>query len=206
MYIITTIIRFTQLLAYHHIISYIGNGGTHNAIGVHDGLACLGIVQKYGAYGDSISSIHICITGNGNTASWWNQDARWPTTFFIPAYKWDKIGSQRLYPYEADENCLILHLYPHEPLHICFDSIVSRGLPAKSYFKCKLFGFKSKLLATMKRNYFQERRSGAPQFFVSSMISLLILEPFTLNKCLDLFTTAFGWLLLDIGWFVLFLS
>ena len=67
-----------------------------------------------------------------------------------------------------------------------------------------------KLLASLMRNYFPKRSSGAhaSYFFTlcqNCMMFLLVLyPPPLLRQCIALFTVAEGWLLLDIGRFVLF--
>ena len=66
----------------------------------------------------------------------------------------------------------------------------------------------SKLLASLMRNYFPKRPSGAPLHTLSKLYDVPVgFEPppplFWLN--IAYFAVAEGWLLLDIGWFVLFL-
>ena len=41
-------------------------------------------------------------------------------------------------------------------------------------------------------------------YFVKTMFTMNFVHPFHLSQCIDLIAVAEGWLLLDIGWFVLF--
>ena len=70
----------------------------------------------------------------------------------------------------------------------------------------KLFGLFSKLLASLMRNYFPKRPSGAPLHTFSNymMFPLDLPPPPILRLCITIFTVAEKWLLLDIVWFVFF--
>ena len=68
--------------------------------------------------------------------------------------------------------------------------------------------FLSKLLASLMRNYFPKRTSGAPLLTLSKLYDVpvgFVFTPTLLRQCIAIFAVAEGWLLLDIGWFVLFL-
>ena len=65
----------------------------------------------------------------------------------------------------------------------------------------------STLLASLMRNYFPKRPSGAPIHTLSNLYDVpvgFVTPPPILRLCIALFAVAEGWLLLDIGWFVLF--
>ena len=76
-----------------------------------------------------------------------------------------------------------------------------------NYFRMTTVRFFSKLLASLMRNYFQKRTSGAPLHTVSKLYDVPVCSvppPPLLRQCIAIFAVAEGWLLLDIGWFVLF--
>ena len=58
------------------------------------------------------------------------------------------------------------------------------------------------------RNYFSKRTSGAPLHTLSKLyadpVGFVTPPPFFLRQCIAIFAVAEGWLLLDIGLFVLF--
>ena len=65
----------------------------------------------------------------------------------------------------------------------------------------------SKLLASLMRNYFPKRSSGAPLHTLSKLYDVpvgFVTPPPIFWLCIAFFAVAEGWLLLDIGWFVLF--
>ena len=65
----------------------------------------------------------------------------------------------------------------------------------------------SKLLASLMRNYFPKRPSGAPLHTLSKLYDVpvgFVPPPPILRLNIAYFAVAEGWLLLDIGWFVLF--
>ena len=64
----------------------------------------------------------------------------------------------------------------------------------------------SKLLASLMRNYFPKRPSGAPLHTLSKLYDVPVgfVTPPILRLNIAYFAVAEGWLLLDIGWFVLF--
>ena len=72
----------------------------------------------------------------------------------------------------------------------------------------KLFRSLSKLLASLMSNYFPKRPSGAPLLTLSKLCDASVwfctTPPPILKLCIALFAVAEGWLLLDIGLFVLF--
>ena len=73
----------------------------------------------------------------------------------------------------------------------------------------KLFGLLSKLVASLMRNYFPKRPRGAPLNTLSKYYDVpvdFVTTPPILRLYVALFAVAEGWLLLDIGWFVLFLD
>ena len=59
------------------------------------------------------------------------------------------------------------------------------------------------LLASLMRNYFPKRPSGVPLHTLSKLCSCWFCPP-PFMLCINSFAVAEGWLLLDIGWFVLF--
>ena len=66
----------------------------------------------------------------------------------------------------------------------------------------------SKLLASLMRNSFPKRPSGAPLHTLSKLYDVPVVlnpPPPILRMNIAYFAVAEGWLLLDIGWFVLFL-
>ena len=72
--------------------------------------------------------------------------------------------------------------------------------------KCNYFGmttvsFLSKLLASLMRNYFPKRPSGAPLLTVSKLYDVPVgfVSPPLLMQCIAVFAVAEGCLLLDIG-------
>ena len=67
--------------------------------------------------------------------------------------------------------------------------------------------FLSKLLASLIRNYFPNRTSCASLHNLSKLYDVPVgfVTPSLLRQCIAIFAVAEGWLLLDIGWFVLFL-
>ena len=72
------------------------------------------------------------------------------------------------------------------------------------------FGIKGlhKMFIILMRNYFPKRSSMHCFKFCQNfmMLSLVLYTPCHLRQCIALFAVAEGWLLLDIGWFVLFLK
>ena len=77
-------------------------------------------------------------------------------------------------------------------------------------FRCKykLFGLLSTLLASLMRNYFPKQPSGAPLHTLSKLYDVpvgFVTPPPILRLNIAYFAVAEGWLLLDIGWFVLFM-
>ena len=68
----------------------------------------------------------------------------------------------------------------------------------------------SKLLASLMRNYFPKRPSGAPLHTLSKLYDVpvgFVTPPHPILRLnIAYFAVAEGWLLLDIGWFVLFLQ
>ena len=66
--------------------------------------------------------------------------------------------------------------------------------------------FLSKLLASLMWNYFPKRTSGAPLHTLSKLyyVPVGFVSPPLLRQYIALFAIAYGWLLLDIGGFVLF--
>ena len=65
----------------------------------------------------------------------------------------------------------------------------------------------SKLLASLMRNYFPKRPSGAPLHTLSKLYDVPVgfVTPPYFEAVYAYFAVAKGWLLLDIGWFVLYL-
>ena len=57
------------------------------------------------------------------------------------------------------------------------------------------------------RNYFPKRTSGAPLYNLSKLYDVTVdyVSPPLLRQCSTIFAVAEGWLLLDIGLFVLFM-
>ena len=80
-------------------------------------------------------------------------------------------------------------------------------LDTHSYLKSTII-FLSKLLASMRRNYFPKRTSGSPLHTLSKLCDVTVgfvpPPPPLLMQCIDIFALAEGLLLLDIWWFVLF--
>ena len=79
--------------------------------------------------------------------------------------------------------------------------------PFSIYLNTKCSVYLSKLLASLTRNYFPKRPSGAPLHTLSKYYGIPIgfVTPF-LRLCLALFAVAEGWMLLGIDWFVLFIQ
>ena len=79
----------------------------------------------------------------------------------------------------------------------------------KCYLKYKMFGFLSKKLASLMRKYFPILPSVAPLHTLSKVYDIpvrCVTPPSRLRQCFASFPVAEGWLLLDIGRFVLFLT
>ena len=57
------------------------------------------------------------------------------------------------------------------------------------------------------RNYFPKRTSDAPLYILSKLYDVPVgfVSPPLLRQCIAIFAVAEGWLLLDIGLFVLFI-
>ena len=77
-----------------------------------------------------------------------------------------------------------------------------------SLFELWTVGVLSKLMTSLMRKYFPKRTSGAPLHTLSKLYDApvgFVTPPPLLRQYIAIFAVAEGWLLLDIGWFVLFL-